>query len=563
MLGRSIGLCFVVALLVASQAGCKKSPSQESPDKQGTSQRTASATAELQTALRIHWLGMKRLGAESNAASFVKVWNMPESQKLEAQTLDKLAGAPWRPSPQGTNAAEISVTNSASHLLRPLLDDLVQEECYLEVSGLSNRLGGMALAIRLDDQRSSLWKTNFAAVVESFTEAHALASLLTNSSTFERVQDWTLVGFGPEQRPLLTKFADAIHANGIPFATRITNFWVEADADLSRLGHAIPVIAPLISNLAKVNLTVIGQGPSVRTEAHLKFDRPLVLNLEPWNLPTNLIHEPLTSFTALRGARPWLATLGPFKDVPVENLPNQLFAWAEGTSPMLYFCAAPVPDASNKVYQTTEYLLHEGNAWMATNGFGKFRRPKDSNSVVWDTVPFLDPHLEAAHSSDTDFALLRFGPSTYTNRPPPPGLFEQFVGVTNVLAYDWELSGPRLESWLYFAQFFRFVLRKTQVPPESVSIAWFNAIEPNLSNCGSEVIQSAPDELLFLRNSTIGLSSLELQLLADWFESPNFPYGLTTFAPSRPPAIPKRKLPPGLSPVPPALKTNGTASPHP
>jgi hypothetical protein len=230
---------------------------------------------------------------------------------------------------------------------------------------------------------------------------------------------------------------------------------------------------------------------------------------------------------------------------------------------MLFFCAAPFPDGSNQVYQMTEFLLRDGNAWMKTNGIGRFKQPKDSNSVAWDTIPFLEPHLEVAPTNAGDFAFLRFGPASITNRPAPPELYAQFLGWTNMVAYDWELSGPRVESWLYIAQFFRFALRKNQVPPESLSVAWLNAIGPQLGNCGTQVTQSEPNELSFVRTSTIGVSALELQLLADWFESPNFPRGLTTFAPRPPAPVPHALRTNALPSAPPTRITNAPGPPHP
>jgi hypothetical protein len=576
MLGRSLNLCLVVALLFASQVGCKK-PSQNSPEPQAAQ---AHAIPKTDSVLTLHWLGLKQLQADANSGSFMKVWNLPESQKLEIQTLDKLAAQAWK-APQGTNATAMPAANPPNPLLRPLLDDLVQAECYLEVASISNQLAGSVLAIRLDEQRSSLWQTNLAAVLESLigkspvissnvasgwslqlSSHHDSQAAATNSIIFQRVKDWTLLALGPEQNPALAKLAAAIQANGIPFAPRMTNFWVEAEADLPQLSRAFAIGAPFLTNLSKINLTVMGQGASVRMVAQLKFARALNLNLEPWNVPTNLVHAPLTSFTAIRGLEPWLQSLPAFRDVAPENLPNQLFAWAQGTTPMLYFCAAPYPDASNRVYQITQFLLTKGNAWMATNGVGRFKRPKESNSAIWDTVPFLDPHLEAPTNA-AEFAFLRFGPATITNRPAPLELYAQFLSRTNLLAYDWELSGPRLESWLYIAQFFRFALRKNQVPPDSVSVAWLNAMEPDLANCATQLTQSGPDELLLVRNSTIGLSSLELQVLADWFESPNFPHSLVTFAPLPPAAVHHAAKTNSLPSSPPTRITNAPAQPHP
>ena len=44
----------------------------------------------------------------------------------------------------------------------------------------------------------------------------------------------------------------------------------------------------------------------MRTRAELDFPEPLPLEMEAWNIPTNLIHDPLIGFAAVRGIRPWL-----------------------------------------------------------------------------------------------------------------------------------------------------------------------------------------------------------------------------------------------------------------
>ena len=53
-----------------------------------------------------------------------------------------------------------------SALVRPLLEDLVQEESYLEIRGGTNQPGELALAVRLDEPRALLWQTNLAAALE-------------------------------------------------------------------------------------------------------------------------------------------------------------------------------------------------------------------------------------------------------------------------------------------------------------------------------------------------------------------------------------------------------------
>src|SRR5438445_8904187 len=94
---RQAGRGFLLSVIIAAAlgSGCKKKekPEEETP---GTP-KSAQAVTSPDTVIRVHWLGKKRLAAETNAATFLEIWNLPESARLEAQTLDKLALAPWHP----------------------------------------------------------------------------------------------------------------------------------------------------------------------------------------------------------------------------------------------------------------------------------------------------------------------------------------------------------------------------------------------------------------------------------------------------------------------------------
>ena len=149
---------------------------------------------------------MKRLAAETNAASFLRMWNLPETAKLKKQTLDKLAlaltgatalesnyealavgrltpaaanqaaGTTNQPPSYSSQSPSGALQSAINHQLstndfRPLLDDLASEESYLEVRQATNQPGTLALAIRLDAQRMALWQTNLAAALEFLTGA--------------------------------------------------------------------------------------------------------------------------------------------------------------------------------------------------------------------------------------------------------------------------------------------------------------------------------------------------------------------------------------------------------
>ena len=139
-----ISPALAAALVAATVIGCSKSapppPAAQRPRRRSGAEPIA----------HFHWLGKKGLAAETNAASFMDIWKLPASAKLETQTLDKLSLAPWLllKGDAATNGAPIA-------LLRPLLDDLVQAESYLEIRAATNQPGELVFAIRLSPERGA------------------------------------------------------------------------------------------------------------------------------------------------------------------------------------------------------------------------------------------------------------------------------------------------------------------------------------------------------------------------------------------------------------------------
>ncbi len=314
MFFRCINSALVAALIAAAGAGCKKS-------EPGPGAPSASSPPE-ETVARVHWLGKNRLAADTNAASFMDIWKLPESARLETQTLDKLSLAPWRllKGDAATNGAPVA-------RLRPLLDDLVQEESYVEVRNATNQPGELVLAIRLSPERSDLWETNLAVVLESLTGVRPVVapgdrrgwSLKIPDAPrlieLARAGDWTVIGLAPEQNTLLAAVRARLERDHVPFAARTTDFWLEADFDLRRVAGALAPGWDLPEGLPRASLTVIGAGRDVLTRGQFNFAGLRPFELEAWNIPTNLVHDPLISFTAIRGVRPWLASLKMWHDL--------------------------------------------------------------------------------------------------------------------------------------------------------------------------------------------------------------------------------------------------------
>lgn len=523
---RCLGLLLGATLLLGLGAGCKKA-----------AKPAGSGRPSATTIARIHWLGKNLLASETNAAGLMKIWGLPETAKLEAQTLDKLATAPWR-RPGSTNLIS---TNAASAMLRPLLDDLISEESFLEVRVLTNHPAEAVLAIRLDKDHAGLWQTNLAAVLASVTgtapspfptgqgwsvkRPHA-----PNLLELTRAGDWTLIGLAQNQNDLLREMVSRIQTRpgAVPFSAPATNYWLEAEFDLGRLAQGLQATTNPPAAYPRLSLKVIGDGENTRTLAQLTFPKSLPLMLEPWNFPTNLVSDPLVSFTAVRGIQPWLASLKLWQDLGVGAPPNQYYFWAKEGIPWQTYCAAPVPNASNVMYQLSERVFTNANTWIASNSVGRIERPAQGNGLAWVGVPFMGPFISSVNVPEGQFILAGLLPRSVTNNPPPTALMTEVTSRTNLLYYDWELTGPRIDTWARVGQLFRVLLKKAQMDPASASMAWVMGLEKKLGNSATLVTLSAPETITLSRKSAIGLTAAELHLFADWLESPEFPWGLHT-----------------------------------
>jgi hypothetical protein len=479
------------------------------------------------------------MASDTNAEYVLQIADLPQSVKVGGLALDRLSALPWR-----LPGSTTPVTNQASVALRQLLSDVVRQECYLESRQVSNLVGELALAIRLDDEQASSWKTNLGLVAQSLFGSEPVPppeaagtwswrkQMAPNLIEFSRVGEWGLLGLAQDHNALLADLAARIRAAGStnPFLASTTNYWLEAEVDLPRLGTALGHTWSLPAGWPRIALSMFSDGDGVRTRGELTFAKSLGLELGPWNIPTNLVHDPLIGFTATRGITPSLSWVKPWADWKTDPELAQFFCWAQDGSPFLLYAAAPLADASNRVSQLTQYLLTNGNPWLLANSAGLFEAPSNSNGVCWKNLPYTEPFLRAENPGGGEFLFSGLFPVVLTNRPAPPPLLEQVLSRTNLVGYDWELTQPRIEGWLQAGQLFRMLLNRAQLPPGSPAVAWLKAIAPRLGNCTTAVVLVSTNQLAFSRKSSLGFTSAELHLLADWLESPRFPQGVHTFA---------------------------------
>ena len=307
---------------------------------------------------------------------------------------------------------------------------------------------------------------------------------------------------------------------------------LEASADLtSLLSNLKSPISDFLSSLSLLpsffSLTLTGDGSNVLTRAQLDFPKPLPFELEPWNMPTNLIHGPLHSFSAIQGLRPWLSVLKFWKDLGAKSPPNQVFFWAQEPSPFLTFAASPMPGASKFLSNLNEGPVKKWNPWLGPHYMGQIEL--DAGTLKWTHLPLAAPFMTVADDHGQDFLLAGFGEGNVTNMPTPGSVIRELFSKTNAVYYGRELTGARTWAWLLVGQGARLVGFRAQLPDDSKGNAWIRAIWQRLGNSTTFITEPASSEISLSGESTIGLNSLEIHLVADWLESPGFPLGLHTF----------------------------------
>jgi hypothetical protein len=531
MILQSVIRAGLLAVIVALCGSCEKSsPAPTAP--------AVSQSASPLPLMRVYWTGKKRISADADAARVMEVWNLPESAKLQAQTLDKLSAAPWRFLRNETNAA-------STNLLRPLLEDVVNQESYFELRPPHDtNAEELIFAIHLDNQRAAVWETNIAAALESLTGIRLEPAQVSGSNSptaarwslrkhhapnlieMARAGDWTILGAAQDHNNLFDETIQRVQRGPAPFGAISSSGWLQIQADLPHMAHGIwghPLNLP--ANVPAILLSLLGDNRHVRMLGQFNFTNHTALVLKPWLIPTNMISPTLSSFTIVRGLKAPLESQNFWRNLHIGEPPDQICTWAVQGIPSQTYFSAPMPDASNVVSKISDMVMKKDSRFAANPIFG-FQKSK-SGALEWHGLPYMSPFLEPTIAGGNSFITGGLMARSGMEGAPPAALLSQLQNP-NLVAYGWELTGERLNEWIYMGQFIRLISQKPQLPTDAAALAWLRAAAPHLQFCGTELTQTAPGQLSINRSSTIGLTGIELNLFADWLESPEFPFGLHT-----------------------------------
>jgi len=474
---------------------------------------------------RIHFAGSTAISADPEFRAFNNLFCSTNAEALQTQTLDKLARFPraWL----GARAS-VQVADDVPQI-RPLLDDFVHSEWFLEFQDSSGIAPQFALAIHLSEDRAKLWERDLDSLLTAWTGLPAQSipggwsikkHEAPDSIRFLHLGDWVLVSCEEGGFPLGDGLVQQIKASHRPVAAP-KEYWLSVNANWDRLSRYFAGLRGL--NLPVTEVRLVGKGGNICWDGKLDLAQALPV-YGNWQLPTGVLHPPLISFTAMRGIENWLPTLSWARPYLFAPVPDQLFTWVDPGMAFMVYGAAPVADGHRALLGLNDAISKAGRSPAGpVNPFAFVPRTQFSNDKIsFLGAPYATPFIQARHDSSGDYILGGFFPATQLAKPLPAEITAR-LATKNLVFYHWEITADRLRTLPQLAQLLLVLSQHHQLDDGSLAEKWLKQIGPTLGSTTTMGVQTGPNEVAFTRTAPGGLTAVELFSLACWLEAPDFP----------------------------------------
>ena len=488
--------------------------------------------AQAEPLLKLHFAGIDNLIQRDDAKTLRSVWKQKQTQAFRDEVLDKLAKR------LGGDNAQREAT------LRKLLPDLGRGELFLGVAPTGGR-PDIALITALDKKRGKFWVKSLRQLAKrrggepleqtvagftgwrvDFDNGHTLG--------FGYADGWLLLGSGQGSLNYLKKAAERIADTGRPFPADAEN-----DLSITVDARSLPgVIRDRLPNAPNtIRITSRLKKDNFYSKVVVEFAEPLPADVPDWEIPTRTITEPLASFTAARGAgllaaRPILTLLG------LHAANDQFFAWSQSRTKFQSFFSVKV-DAPKKAIAGLAKRVGDFKKPGGKGGefIGKIVHDAKKPALTWGNVPLFAPYVTVGNSDDKGYIVGGVFPPDPNKKPIPAELLAEFADKENLVYYNWEITGQRLEKWNLLIQFAAILSdRREQLVNDTKGIEFLTALRPKLGNTITDATIDG-SRLTITRKSQLGLTALELSLLTRWLDNPRFPAPTLEW----PPAPPKQR----------------------
>src|SRR5688572_8914565 len=364
----------------------------------------------------LHWAGATSIAkGGTNAAKLQEVLKLPTTAQVRSEALAKLARVPqelWRKS------LPADAPDTSAAILQPILEDIWQNEATVSLQGKPSQ-PDLLFAARLDAAKSESWNKALAHLAQNWKLGSASAEGPSARWSvgrrdfhihYARENGWTLAAFTRSSKSPFGRFQ----------APSLNGAIVDVRADWRRLGEAFPVLARYTLPPSHIRVTPRGEG--LRTEAKLTYSERLPIKLEPWSIPTNIVTEPIISFTCAQGIRPLLDQFKGVSKLRLKVPPNQYCAWGLATVHAQTFLSVPMPDATNVAKELAGRLPEFVSAYFP-NPPGKFLWISNRAEWIWSGLPMVIPHVRPHRSGNQEFLVAGFFSAPGLSNTAPAELF--------------------------------------------------------------------------------------------------------------------------------------------
>lgn len=476
----------------------------------------APVTPAVKPLMRWHSLGLLAVTSSDEGIRLKDVLSLPESALVRSNTLAKLArNLPGLLFPEATTNVDQALK------LKPLLEDVLNYESKVEwVSGSPLR---WRVSVKIPVEHTGLWTANLHALLVRGELADKIPlTNITDTAVKAGYSDEATYRYGMKDSWVTVERAETGYDWGAlaqSEAKMETNAWLALELDTKVVPYAANVMAP--EQLPYARLTLLGKGQNQISRLSLKFPQALGFVPQPWQVPTNTIQDPIISFTAMQGIGGWWSRQDWLKPLGLAAAPQQVYTWAQSDVPFQTFFAFPAAGASNLVQTSLNQWANDFNIVISNRLAGQIS--SRTNELTWTGLPVIVPHLKAAPEPKDDHLVFGFFPMSPNSTNLPPELLKQFVGRTNSIYYDWEITEARLTQWIQFSPLLFMSANRLPVANSAAPYQWLRSIAPKLGNTVTEAQLAEPNEIKVLRNSPAGFTGFELYLLTRWLDQKSFP----------------------------------------
>jgi len=186
--------------------------------------------------------------------------------------------------------------------------------------------------------------------------------------------------------------------------------------------------------------------------------------------------------------------------------------------------AVPMNQASNEL---TRLALPAGNLAIKLLQGRYIGAPVFNTNramLAWQGMPVAVPFVKPAPEPAGNHLVGGFFPVDSPDfKLAPAELIGQVQGRKNLVYYDWEITEARVAQWHQLLQVFQIASLTAPDLETGPAQSWLLAVAPHLGNAITEITVASPTELALTRRSHLGLTGIELAVLARWLDSAEFP----------------------------------------